>query len=391
MSVQPKSIIHIDMDAFYASVEVLDNPALKGKPVIVGGSMLRGVVSAASYEARKFGIHSAQPIKTAMRLCPQGVFLPVRMSRYKEISKKIFDIFYSFTSQVEALSIDEAFLDVTGSIRLFGSPAKIAQKIKQEIRLKTELTASAGIGPSKFIAKIASDLHKPDGLTVVPYDKTNTFLEPLAIEKLWGVGSATRKKLKLLGVTTIGDLRRLPPELLKKHFGKHGVKLHMLSQGIDEREVMPVSEIKSIGHEETFEEDIYSIVAAKREILALTNKVVRRLRKNKTQGRTITLKVKYDNFVQVTRSLTLSRYCDDAGLIYNSCCGLVKKTEVGKRPVRLIGITVSSLCFKNVGNQLGLFTDSDVLHKKQNLNKALDTIYARYGEGAIIPGTLLEK
>ena len=218
--VWPKAIIHLDMDAFYAAVEVLDNPSLKGKPVIVGGSKKRGVVSSASYEAREFGVHSAQPMATAMRLCPKGIFLPVRMSRYKEVSEQIFEIFCRFTPLVEPLSVDEAFLDVTGSIGLFGPSEEVAKMIKRAVVEEIGITVSAGVATSKFVAKIASDLGKPDGLTVVAEDNVRAFLEPLPIDKLWGVGKATQKALALLGVQTIGDLSRLPLDLLERNFGR---------------------------------------------------------------------------------------------------------------------------------------------------------------------------
>ena len=244
-----KAIIHLDMDAFYAAVEILDNPDLKGKPVIVGGSKKRGVVSSACYEARRFGIHSAQPVSTAVRLCPHGVFLPVRMWRYKEFSRQIFALFYRFTPLVEPLSLDEAFLDVTGSTRLFGPPEAIARKIKQQVVKKTGLTVSAGVAPSKFVAKIASDMQKPDGLTVVPEGQVKEFLEPLPIEKLWGVGRATRKILSHLGVGTIGSLADLPVELLARKLGKQGIHLYSLARGLDDREVEPERGVKSIGHE----------------------------------------------------------------------------------------------------------------------------------------------
>jgi DNA polymerase-4 len=321
-----KAIIHLDMDAFYAAVEVLDDPSLQGKPVIVGGSKNRGVVSSASYEARKFGVHSAQPVATAMRLCPQGVFLPVRMDRYKEISRKIFEIFRRFSPLVEPLSLDEAFLDVTGSSRLFGPPEEIAAKIKKLVKEETELTVSAGVAPTKFVAKIASDLNKPDGLTIVEPGGVGTFLDPLPIETLWGVGQATRKTLSRLGVRTIGDLSRLPAELLEKRLGKQGRHLHFLANGIDEREVEAEREVKSIGHERTLGEDIRERAVAKRELLSLASRVARRLRDHGFTGKTITLKVKYHDFVQITRSVTLPEGTDDGRDIYQSCCSLLAKT-----------------------------------------------------------------
>ncbi len=240
-----KSIIHLDMDAFYPAVEVLDNPGLKGKPVIVGGTKGRGVVSSASYEARKFGVHSAQPIAKAQRLCPHGIFLPGRMSRYVELSGQIFEIFRRFTSLVEPLSIDEAFLDVTGSTRLFGDPVEMAIKIKQVVQEETGLTVSAGVAPSKFVAKIASDIDKPDGLTIVPPEKVRKFLDPLPIGKMWGVGKVTQETLAQLNIYTFRDLSRVPVKVLEKKFGKYGPKMHELSMGIDDRDVVPYQEAKS--------------------------------------------------------------------------------------------------------------------------------------------------
>jgi len=254
-----KCIIHLDMDAFYPAVEILDNPDLEGQPVIVGGSSRRGVVSSASYAARKFGIHSAQPIAKALKLCPHGVFLPVRMDRYREMSDRIFEIFKRFTPLVEPLSIDEAFLDITGTERLLGDPVHVAKKIKSTVFNETGLTVSAGVGPSKFVAKIASDMDKPDGLTVVSHDKINDFLDPLPVSKMWGVGKVTQQTLSHLKIRTFKELRKTPAEVLKNKFGKHGIHMHQLSMGIDDRDVVPMREVKSIGHEETFSQDIYEL------------------------------------------------------------------------------------------------------------------------------------
>jgi DNA polymerase-4 len=379
------------MDAFYAAVEALDDPTLKGKPVIVGGSQRRGVVSSASYEARQFGVHSAQPVATAMRLCPHGTFLPVRMDRYQEVSHQVFEIFQRFTPLVEPLSIDEAFLDVTGSTRLFGKPEEIARKIKGRVIHDVGLTVSAGVAPSKFVAKIASDLNKPDGLTVVPHGKVKEFLHPLPIEKLWGVGRATQKALSLLSVRTIGDLSRLSPDLLERRFGKHGIHLHLLSQGIDSREVEPVREAKSIGREETYLEDVTDLEAAKRELLSLATEVARRLRRHGFMGRTITLKVKYGDFVQITRSATLPEATADGAEIFRMCLPLLKKTEVGTRSIRLLGISLSHLKEPGQEKQLSLFAETSLSQKKEKLNAALDTIYEKLGENAVQPGSLLKK
>ena len=378
------------MDAFYAAVEVLDNSSLKGKPVIVGGNKQRGVVSAASYEARKCGVHSAQPMATAMRLCPQGVFLPVRMSRYQEVSEQIFEIFRRFTPLVEPLSIDEAFLDVTGSTLIFGEPEEIARKIKNLVKEETGLTVSAGVASLKFVAKIASGMNKPDGLTVVPPDKVQEFLDPLPIDMLWGVGKATEKVFNTLGVKTIGELRQIPIDILIAKLGKNGLHLQQLSQGIDEREVEIEDEVKSIGQEETFAEDVIDEETARREILSLSTRVGRRLRKEGVRGKTVTLKVKYHDFVQKTRSLTIAEPTDDGGEITQVCYLLLKKTDVGKRPIRLLGVSVSHVTNSEV-KQLALFSQDPRGQKSKRLNQAIDTLKEKFGEGAILPGTLLKK
>ncbi|MEW5910077.1 MAG: DNA polymerase IV, partial [Thermodesulfobacteriota bacterium] len=341
--VRQKAIIHLDMDAFYPAVEALDNPHLKGKPVIVGGSRKRGVVSSASYEARKFGIHSAQPMSTALRLCPHAIVLPVRMKRYKEISNRVFNIFYRITPLVEPISIDEAFLDVTGSEKLFGNPEKIAQIIKRMVVKEIGLTISAGVAPSKFAAKIASDLEKPDGLTVVKPDQVRSFLDPLPIHKMWGVGRVTQEALQRLNIRTFRDLREMPLDILIRKFGKHGIQMKRLAEGIDDRNVETESEIKSIGHEETFEQDILDLKTATKEILWLSERVAKRMRRLGIIGRTITLKVKYSDFTRITRSETLPESTDDGSLIYHTVCALLEKTGVGKRAVRLLGVSVSSL------------------------------------------------
>jgi len=384
-----RSIIHLDMDAFYPAVEALDDPELKGKPVIVGGGRERGVVSSASYEARKFGVHSAQPMATAMRLCPKGIFRPVRMSRYKEISGQVFEIFHRFTPLVEPLSIDEAFLDVTGSERLLGRPEDIAKKIKQTVLEETGLTVSAGVAPSKFVAKIASDMDKPDGLTVVRPHVVRDFLDPLPIKKMWGVGKVTQEALARLNVRTFRDLSQMPVEILEQRFGKQGLKMHELALGIDERDVTPDRDVKSMGHEETFATDITDMDLARKELLSLSNRVARRLRLNCVTGKTVTLKVKYSDFVQITRSTTLPKSTDDGQEIYAVVLSLLEKTQVGKKPVRLLGVSLSQLSFFNSEGQLSLFDRNGSAQKRKNLNKALDSLYEKHGYNSIRPGTLL--
>ncbi|MBW2027996.1 MAG: DNA polymerase IV [Deltaproteobacteria bacterium] len=385
-----RTIIHLDIDAFYPSVEVLDNPHLRGRPVIVGGTVKRGVVSSASYEARKYGVHSAQPIATALRLCPNGVFLPVRMSRYRDLSRAVFDIFYRFTPLVEPLSIDEAFLDVTGSTRLFGSPVEIARRIKKAVRDETGLTISAGIAPSKFVAKIASDMDKPDGLTHVPRDRVRDFLGPLPLEKMWGVGEVSLKALTELKVRTFEDLSRVPVHVLERKFGKYGARMHQLSLGEDEREVVPQRSAKSLGHEVTFQRDIKELDTAKKELLSLAHRVARRLRRHGLTGKTITLKVKYWDFIQVTRSETIQEATDDGGEIYSIACALLEKTDTGKTPVRLLGISLSQLDSEAEG-QLSLFRQEEDHSRRKNLNRALDSLYDKFGEKGILPGSLLKE
>jgi DNA polymerase-4 len=377
------------MDAFYPAVEMLDNPALKGEPIIVGGSKERGVVSSASYEARKFGVHSAQPIAKAKRLCPHGIFLPVRMTRYQEISKQVFEIFHRFTPLVEPVSIDEAFLDITGSIRLFGRPEDIARKIKQIVLLETGLTVSAGVAPSKFVAKIASDMDKPDGLTVVHPDGVRDFLDPLPIKKMWGVGKVTQILLSRRNIHTFRDLRQTPVKVLEKEFGKQGAKIHLLSMGIDEREVIPEHDVKSIGHEQTFLHDITSLDAVQKALLALGNKVARRMRHKGLRGRTVTLKVKYFDFVRITRSITLPKSTDDGSEIYSVVCRLLRNTEVTKKPIRLLGISLSQLSFLGSGTQLSLFDRDQSSQKRQKMNVVLDSLYEKFGDKSVVPGTLL--
>ncbi len=388
---KPKSIIHLDMDAFYPAVEILDHPELKGKPVIVGGGRKRGVVSSASYEARKFGVHSAQPMATAMRLCPKGIFLPVRMSRYKEVSERIFEIFYRFTPLVEPLSIDEAFLDITGSKRLLGGAVEIAKKIKTAVYKETGLTVSAGVAPSKFVAKIASDLKKPDGLCVVSPDQVREFLAPLAIEMMWGVGKVTQDALARLNVRTFEDLSRVPLKILERRFGRHGRAMHQLALGIDDREVVTTHETKSIGHEETFNEDIVDAESAKKVLLALSNKVARRMRRHGLCGKTITLKVKTRDFVLITRAATLEDPTDDGLDIYKAVCGLVPATPVEKTPVRLLGVSVSKLQNADAKGQLSLFPEKPTSAKRKRLNKAIDAVADKHGETGLRPGTLVDE
>ena len=400
-----REILHLDMDAFYASVEVLDDTSLQGKPVIVGGGMKRGVVAAASYEARKFGVHSSIPMAKARRLCAHGVFLPVRMERYKEVSDRVFGIFRRYTPLVEPVSLDEAFLDITASVRLFGPPEEIARKIRAEVRAETGLTVSAGVASSKFVAKIASDMNKPDGLTVVPRGKEQEFLGPLQVGRLWGVGEATRSALAEMGVQTIGDLAGVPEEAVVRKLGKHGAHLHRLAHGIDDREVEPEREIKSMGREETFDEDLLEILDLRRQLLDIATRTAARLRSHGLRGRTITLKVKYSDFRLVTREVTLPLGIDDGGEIFRQALMLLEKTAAGKKPVRLLGIYLSNFGAgpgRDPGSgQIPLFGHrpqpggpsprSRGLRdpaRTEKLNEAVDRIRGKYGEKGVRPGTL---
>ena len=378
------------MDAFYASVEVLDNPQLSGLPVIVGGNSNRGVVSAASYAARKFGVHSAMPIITAKKLCPQAVFLPPRIARYQEISNIIMEIFHRFTPLVEPLSLDEAFLDVTSSKALKGDAVTIAQEIRTMVKEETGLTISAGISTTKLLAKVASDQNKPDGLTIVPEGQEKEFLAPLPISRLWGVGPTTHKTLAMLSVKTIGDLSKLPLTTLVAKFGtKQGEHLHLVSHGIDHRQVIPEHVIKSLGKEETFATDLLDLKQIRQELLALCTKVGKRVRETGLRGKTVTVKVKYHDFKQVTRSATFTDGIADDKSLYETGCGLLKKTEAGLRPVRLIGITISNLHPVTSISQLSLFKAEQPHQKRQALYKAIDSISERYGDNTIVPGMLL--
>ena len=300
-----RQIIHVDMDAFYASVEQLDNPDLIGKAVIVGGDpKQRGVVSAASYVARKFGVHSAMPMSQAIRLCPEAIVLPVRMKRYAEFSQQIHAIFQQFTPQIEPISLDEAFLDVTGSIRLFGSAEKIGSAIKDQIREKLGLVASVGIAPNKFLAKLASDLNKPDGFVVITEKNKQQILDPLPVSRIWGVGKVTGKALKSKGIHTIEQLRKAPPEILRSILGDQTPHILRLVRGVDNREVESDREAKSISSEQTFATDISNKDILIDVLLNQVEDVAQRLRLNDLEAKTITLKLRYDDFRTITRSST---------------------------------------------------------------------------------------
>ncbi|MDP2808312.1 MAG: DNA polymerase IV [bacterium] len=388
-------IAHVDMDCFYAAVEVLDNPALLGKPVIVGsdpkGGKGRGVVSASSYQARKFGVHSAMPISQAFRLCPQGVFLPGRMWRYAEVSDIIMEILLCFSPQMQQISVDEAFLDLSGCQRIFGSAEQSGKKIKQAIRQKIGLTASVGMGSNKLIAKIASDLKKPDGFVIVSPGREAEFLSPLPLRKLWGIGPKTEQRLKTsCKVETIGQLAAIPESMLTKELGLMGEYLHQRANGVDDDPVCDEHEAKSIGRENTFDEDTADKEALLSTLLYLCDDVAGSLRNSGFEGRTITLKLRYSNFETHTYSRTHSKLPAAAPEIFTAAKKLFLDNWRKGEAVRLLGVSVSN--FEQKPEQMGLFNETAAKSAKtENLEKAVDQVRKKLGKRAIVRGGAMER
>jgi DNA polymerase-4 len=391
--VEPRTIIHLDLDAFFASVEQLDDPALRGRPVIVGGPTNRGVVCAASYEARRFGVRSAMPTARARKLCPDGVFLRPRFERYGELSSSVFGIYRRYTPLVEPLSLDEAFLDVTASRALHGGGREVAGAIKAAVRAECGLAVSAGIAEVKLAAKIATDLGKPDGLVEVPPGGVAVFLAPLPVSRLWGVGRVTEEALRKLGVGTIGDLARTPEAALAAAIGAtHARGLRALARGDDPREVVPDEAARSIGAEDTFGEDLLGGEALERELLAQAVRVGRRLRAAGMAGRVVTLKVKYADFTLVTRRTTLERPTDDDRRIFDAARGLLPRVDLA-RAIRLTGISVSGFAGEEERGQLDLFgsppqPEAAEDGRRRALHAAIDQLEDRFGEGAVLPADL---
>jgi len=384
ISMPPRVIFHVDLDAFFAAVEQRDNPVLRGKPVVVGadpqGGRGRGVVATCSYEARRFGIHSAMPISSAYKKCPQAVFLRGSFAKYRQASDEVFRILYDFTPHIEPVSIDEAFGDITGSFHFHKTPYQTCVKIKEQIRAKVGLTASIGIAPLKMVAKIASDLSKPDGLLEVKPESVLEFLHPLPIARLWGVGPKTREALERLGIMTIGDIARTDKQVLEDHFGEHGEHLYQLANGIDPRDVAEGEEIKSVSHEHTFDtdtdrkQDIYDVM------LEVSEKLSRRLRKAGLKGKTITVKIRLKGFKTYTRALTLSGRTNFTEEIYTQARRIFDQFYQPGQWIRLIGVRVSNFDDAYVADSL--FVDTrDV--KKENIHQALDTIKDKFGDKAI--------
>ena len=381
------TILHVDLDAFFAAVEQRDRPELRGRPVVVGvgGRTDRGVVSAASYEARRYGIHSAMPLRTAARLCERAVFVPVDGRKYSAVSKQVMEILRRYTPAVEQVSIDEAFLDVAGSEALHGPPVEMARSIRQTVSAELQLTVSVGVATTKLVAKVASDLEKPDGLVVVAPGAEADFLAPLPISRLWGVGDKTAAILAEFGVRTIGDLAVLPEDLLARRFGKQGPLLVQRARGIDASPVSGLDPARSVSHEHTFDIDTADPEALERTLLALSEGVAGRLRAGGVKARTIAVKVRDSSFHTVSRQRTLGEPTDQTEVIFAAVRDLARPQLRGIR-VRLLGVAASHL---GEGEQLGLFTAED--DRRRKATEAADAIRARYGSRAIRRARLIES
>ncbi len=381
----PRAILHLDMDAFYASVEQRDAPALRGCPVIVGGHHKRGVVLAASYEVRPSGVRSAMPMARALRLAPDAVVVPPRFQAYAEASEQVFAIFERYTPLVEPLSLDEAFLDVSDSVSLFGLPGAIATRIRAEVAREVGLPCSAGIAAVKFVAKVASDLAKPDGQREVAASQTCAFLAPLPVARLWGVGPKLEATLLTLGLRTVGDVAAADPSLLAEQLGDTGRHLAELARGEDDRAVVPDRQAKSIGAEDTFAEDTDSPDVLQKALHAQALRVGRRLRRASLKARTVQLKVKLADFTLLTRRRTLEAPCDDGQRLYREAADLLGRMTLS-RAVRLTGVSAQELV--GARSQLGLFVEPEA--RSDRLNAALDAIAARYGQGAVTPADVAD-
>jgi DNA polymerase-4 len=386
-----RSIIHVDMDAFYASVECLDDPSLQGKPVIVGGLGPRGVVATASYEARVFGVHSALPMARARRLCPQAHYLRPRMSRYREKSAEVFRIFREFTPLVEGLSLDEAFLDVSASLTLFGGAEPIGQEIKQRIRLETGLTASVGLAHNKFLAKLSSDVQKPDGLVLVRPEEVHAFLDPMPISRLWGIGKRTAPRLKALGILTIGQLRRSDISVIRPVLGNRSEHYLRLANGVDDREVEAVRPDKSISNEVTFDSDLLERTELLAELQRQAEGVSRRLRAQGLMASTVVVKIRDSDFRTVTRSRSMRACSNSTQTLYRMARALFEKWRDGHRTtaVRLLGMGVCGLEDAEASDHdAGDRLDSS---GEQTIDRVFDSINQRDGDAKIVHGQTLRR
>lgn len=399
--------MHVDMDAFFASVEQLDHPEYKGHPVIVGGLSSRGVVATASYEARKFGVHSAMPISRAKKLCPQGIFVYPNMARYKEISHVIHKVMEEFTPLIEPLSLDEAFLDVTGITHKFTGPKALGRAIKDRVFAETGLIISAGLAPNKFLAKLASDLDKPDGLVVIPYGKECESLANLPIKRIWGVGPSTERRLKHGGFLLIKDIQALSDEKpLVPYVGNQARRIWELARGIDERPVEPDRQIQSVGNEETYESDVEDPTVIDLELHYFANRVAKRLRKYGLMGHTVSIKVRYNDFKTVSRQKRLDSATDQERIIYDTSVLLWNKLmrertgipfvqahtsilDVPVKPIRLLGVTVSGLSTEGIVQEDLFSIEAD--EKEEKLSTVLDSLASKFGENAIMSGALWRR
>jgi DNA polymerase IV len=381
-----RQILHIDMDAFFASVEQRDDPSLRGRPVLVGGPSRRGVVAAASYEARVFGVHSAMPMVQALRRCPQAIVVAPRHGRYAEVSDQLFGIFRRFTPLVEGLSVDEAFLDVTACQALFGDGESMARQIKHAIRTQMQLTASAGVAPNKFVAKIASDLQKPDGLVVVTEDRVEAFLAPLPIERMWGVGPVAAQRLHDAGLRTIGDLAREDPNRLERLVGSWGREVHQLARGIDTRPVQDGLRAKSIGAEQTYDQDIGSRAAMEHCLLDQAQRVAHRLLREGLAGRTVVVKVKYPDFTLQSRRVRVAEPVSDTASICAVAVQLLDRFPLKGKKVRLTGIAVTDLCPQPTPS---LFPDAGV-ERQRRVDQLMLQVHDRFGSKGLQRASLAD-
>jgi DNA polymerase-4 len=380
-------ILHVDLDAFYASVEVLKDPSLKGKPVVVGHDGPRGVVASASYEARTYGIHSAMPSVRAKRLCPDAIFLPSDFDAYRAHSNRFREVLLSYTPLVEPLSLDEAFLDVGGATTLFGDPAAIAARIRADVEREVGVICSVGVAPTKFLAKLASDLCKPDGMLVVAHDGVRAFLDPLPVGRLWGVGEKTGEVLGRLGIRTVAELAATPEAILTRVLGDQGGRhLRNLAHGHDDRVVVPYEAPKSVSHEETFQHDLDADQDVLRELLALSGRVASRLRADGYRARTVVLKARLANFTTLTRSRTLPDATDVGADLYRVVGELYRGLPGERRRIRLLGVQASGLIPAGA-EQLAM------LHPERwgDVERAIDRIELRFGRGAAVPASLLDR
>jgi DNA polymerase IV len=379
-------ILHVDMDAFYASVEVQKDPSLAGRPVLVGGRGGRGVVASASYEARAFGIHSAMPMARARRLCPQAVVCPPDFDAYRRVSGALLDLFRSLTPLVEPLSLDEAFLDVGGATRLFGQPGEVGALIRRRIRDDLGLVASVGVAPNKYLAKLCSGKAKPDGLLHLPASDVEGFLAPLGVRDLWGVGEQTAARLDRFGIRTLGDVRMTPATTLDRILGPAAAtQIAGLARGEDERRVVPYEPAKGMSAEETFDRDIDDPAVLRRELLRLADGVARRLRRGDVAARTVTLKLRYANFVTITRSRTLGTPTDQGTVLHRESCAMLDALRLERVRVRLIGLGTSNLVPSGTARQMDLLGDD----RWALLDRAADAARSRFGDTAVTRGALL--